>query len=40
MNYVRRCKNKDGFEKHKMLHAADNNKTYCGKELNDMWWVE
>ena len=40
LNYVRRCKKKTGHERHETLHAADNNKTFCGKELNEMWFVE
>lgn len=40
LNYVRRCKRKEGFERFSTLHAADNNKTFCGKELNEMWFVE
>ena len=40
LNYVRRCKKKTGHERHQTLHAADNNKTFCGKELNEMWFVE
>ncbi len=40
LNYVRRCKNKIGFETHKTLHAANNDYTFCGKELNGMWWIE
>lgn len=39
-NYARRCKTKVGFERYKTLHAADNNYTFCGKELNEMWYVE
>ena len=40
LNYVRRCKKKTGHERHETLHAADNNKTFCGKELNEMWFIE
>ena len=40
LNYVRRCKKKTGHERHETLHAADNNETFCGKELNEMWFVE
>lgn len=40
LNYVRRCKKKTGYERHETLHAADNNATFCGKELNEMWFVE
>ena len=40
LNYVRRCKNKTGLERHETLHAADNNTTFCGKELNEMWFTE
>jgi hypothetical protein len=43
-NYVKRCKyvpkNKEKFsETFLTLHAADNDKTLCGKELNEMWYV-
>ena len=40
LNYVRRCKNKTDNDLHKTLHAADNNTTFCGKELNEMWFIE
>jgi len=40
LNYVRRCKNKTTNETHKTLHIADNDSTFCGKELNEMWYVE
>ena len=40
LNYVRRCKKKTGHERHETLHAADNNETFCGKELNEMWFIE
>ena len=40
LNYVRRCKKKTGHERHETIHAADNNETFCGKELNEMWFVE
>lgn len=40
LNYVRRCKKKTGHERHETLHAADNNSTFCGKELNGMWFIE
>lgn len=39
LNYVRRCKKKTGSEKHKTLHAADADVTFCGKELNEMWFI-
>ena len=39
LNYVRRCKKKTGVEKHKTLHAADADVTFCGKELNGMWFI-
>jgi len=38
--YVRRAKSKAGIERHNTLHAADNDKTFCGKELNEMWFIE
>lgn len=38
--YVRRAKSKLGLKRHKRLHAADNTKTFCGKELNEMWFIE
>ena len=40
INYVRRAKRKTGFEKFNILHAADNSHTFCGKELNEMWFIE
>lgn len=40
LHYVRRCKKKTGHERHETLHAADNNATFCGKELNEMWFLE
>ncbi len=40
VNYVRRCKSKTGFNTYKTLHAATDNKTFCGKELNEMWFIE
>ena len=40
LNYVRRCKKKTGHERHETLHAADNNSTFCGKEINGMWFIE
>ena len=40
LNYVRRCKKKTGHERHETLHAADNDETFCGKELNEMWFLE
>ena len=38
--YVRRCKKKTGHELHDTLHAAHNDHTFCGKELNEMWSIE
>ena len=40
LNYARRCKNKTGHERHETIHAADNNATFCGKELNERWFIE
>ena len=40
LNYARCCKKKTGHERHETLHAADNNATFCGKELNEMWFLE
>ena len=40
LNYARRCKKKTGHERHETLHAADNNETFCGKDLNEMWFIE
>lgn len=40
LNFVRRCKNKTGTERHETIHAADNSMTFCGKELNEMWFIE
>lgn len=37
---VRRAKHKYGTEMHDKSHAADNYKTACGKDLDDMWFVE
>ena len=39
MNFVKKCKSKTGDELHKTLHAADNTFTFCGKELNEMWYI-
>lgn len=39
-NYTRRCKRKTGDERHSTLHAADNHKTFCGKHLDEMWFIE
>jgi len=38
--YTRRCKNKTTTETYKTLHIANSNYTFCGKELNEMWYVE
>jgi hypothetical protein len=38
--YVRRCKNKITTATYKTLHVANSNYTLCGKELNEMWYVE
>lgn len=40
IDYVRRCKNKTGKQTYKTLHASDSEYTSCGKELNEMWYVE
>lgn len=40
MNFVRRCKSKTGDDRHNTMHAANNNATYCGHELDEMWFVE
>ena len=41
LNFVRKCKRKfPDNETYKKLHLADNNETLCGKELNEMWFVE
>jgi len=40
LHYVRRCKNKTTNETHNTLHVADSIRTLCGKELNEMWYVE
>ena len=45
LNYVKRCKyspnNKERLsETFKTVHAATNNETFCGKALNEMWYVE
>ena len=39
-NYARRCKSSTGDEKYNRLHAANSNYTFCGKELNEMWFIE
>lgn len=44
LNYVKRCKyspkNKEKFsETFETVHAANNDETFCGKELNEMWFV-
>lgn len=38
--YVKRCKHKTGNERYKTLHAADNYTTFCGKPLDEMWYIE
>jgi hypothetical protein len=40
IDYVRRCKKKEGSGRHDRLHAAEGDHTLCGKELNEMWWSE
>ena len=40
LNYARRCKKKTGYDRHETLHVVDNNATLCGKELNEMWFLE
>ena len=40
LNFVRRCKKAEGDERHDRLHAADNDRTFCGKELDSMWFIE
>jgi len=40
LHYVRRCKNKITNEVYDTLHIANSNYTFCGKELNEMWYVE
>ena len=42
MYIVRRCKNKPGISDdcYNRVHIADDNNTYCGKELNEMWYIE
>lgn len=40
INYVRRCKTRRGVERYEKMHIADNVTTACGKELNEMWFVE
>lgn len=44
LNYVQRCKyspkNTEKFsERFETIHAANNNETLCGKELNYMWFI-
>lgn len=36
-NYVRRWKAEGSY---KTLHAAGQSHTFCGKEINEMWFVE
>ena len=38
--YARRCKRKEGVDLHNRLHLADNEKTFCGSELDGMWYIE
>ncbi len=38
--YVRKCKSKTNDERSKTLHAADNNMTFCGEELTELWFIE
>ena len=41
LDYMRRCKKKEGFETYETLHASEENGTHtlCGKELNEMWYI-
>lgn len=39
VNYVRRCKDRTCIELHDKIHATDENKTFCGKNLDGMWFV-
>lgn len=39
-NYARRCKSKTGSDRYHKLHAATNESTFCGKGLNEMWFIE
>jgi len=39
INFVQRCKTKKGFDTYNTIHAADNNKTFCGKKIDEMWFV-
>ena len=39
--YITRCKHASGVERHNTVHAATNdNQTVCGKELDEMWFIE
>lgn len=38
--YVTRARGKEGIERYNTMHAADNDKTFCGKELDGMWFIE
>ena len=38
IEFVCRCKNKTDLELHSRIHASDGERTFCGKELNDMWY--
>lgn len=44
LNYVKRCKYSPKrtdrvSETFETVHAAGNNETFCGKELNEMWYI-
>lgn len=37
---VRRCKGYKNNEVWPMVHAANHDKTLCGRVLDDMWWID
>lgn len=40
INFVSKCKSKKNNETWRRIHAADNNKTFCGMDyLDGTWWV-
>lgn len=42
IHYVSRCKygpNSDNNETYSTIHGASTNETFCGKALNEMWYV-
>lgn len=39
INFVSKCLSKKDNRTHHRVHGADNNQTFCGKKLDEMWYV-